>query len=331
MKKSLAIFLALTSLVMADPPEENEDVVASNEDVVATVDTPVIAEQELALPPAKAPPKVVEFKQKSSTGTLVLSIIPGLGHLYLGEYTKAAGLATAFGGSWTAMENARTVEAKMATGIGLTNTWFYGMYSSYRDVRNYNHQAGYRYPMPNDSLLDLAKAPFQVSVMKKKEVWGGILGFLAAGATVSYFAFADSSIKFPFSATNQPKIYPALALPVGIGEEAFFRGFIQSHLMELSSPVPAIVGSSLIFGAMHASNATEMEEKEKKAYYTYGLPLISSFGGYMGWLTYKTNSLKYSTAVHAWYDFIVFSAAAAAQKKTGSNMIKPNFAYSVSY
>jgi hypothetical protein len=48
------------------------------------------------------------------------------------------------------------------------------------------------------------------------------------------------------------------------------------------------------------------------------MPFIAACGGYMGWLSYKNGSLKESVAVHAWYDFIIFSlASVASQSITG--------------
>ena len=99
------------------------------------------------------------------------------------------------------------------------------------------------------------------------------------------------------------------AFNIGVGEEAIFRGYIQSFLMERLSPTASIITSSIIFGAAHMGNASGMDAATKKRYYTFSLPLITTLGGYMGWLTHKNHSLKESVAVHAWYDFAVFSAA----------------------
>jgi len=145
--------------------------------------------------------------------------------------------------------------------------------------------------------------------MKRMEVWGGILGFLALESAVVHFAFSqDTTME-----TKVSHIHPVFALPVGIGEESLFRGYLQPALSEIFTPWGGIALSSVAFTAAHISNATMFEEKDQWRYYAYALPLIATFSVYSGWLTYKNNSLQESVAVHAWYDFVLFLGSALAQ------------------
>ncbi len=330
MKKRFLSLLLFSSILYADPADNNEITQEEplKEEIIASLDAPTFSQEAFLPSKTESPPPKIELKHKSSFTAVSLSfLIPGLGHVYLNDLTTAGGLAASYGLCLASLEkNKDGNEVPSAT--GLLNTWFYGVYSAYRDVRIYNSQKGYKYPMPTDSLSDLAKAPFQLSVITKPAVWGGVAGLLAAGATITYFAFPENESTATCS-TSDNTVNPLLAFPIGIGEEAFFRGYLQSHLTELSNPTTGIVLSSLIFGAMHIPNALAFPEKDRASYYTYSIPLITSIGGYLGWLTHKTNSLKQGTAVHAWYDFTLFAITAAATSK--ASIVKPSFAYSFSF
>ena len=165
--------------------------------------------------------------------------------------------------------------------------------------------------MPTDSLSDLTTAPFRFSVMKKPEVWGGILGALACGIGMGYLA-SPKEARIQMKLSSEPSFSPLVALPVGIGEEALFRGFLQSQLSESLTPWGGIAISSLAFAAVHIPNANAFEPEDRFRYYTFGLPLIAGIGVYCGHLTQKNHSLKESVALHTWYDFVIFSAGALA-------------------
>lgn len=254
---------------------------------------------------------------KNSFLTVGLSLLaPGLGHVYLGDMKTAGGL---FG---TVGLAAGTISISPAdpfifsnSALTIQTTWLYGLYAAYRDVRIHNGQVGYTYKMPTDNLVDLISAPFSWSVIKKTEVWGGLLGSFAIAVTATYFAFSDQS----FTASSIPlkRIFsPLAALPVGIGEESFCRGFLQSIFSEALTPWGGIFLSSLIFGALHIPNAWDMEPQDRRPYYTVVVPLLTLSGVYDGWLTYKNCSLRESVALHTLYDFTLFSLSALFGQST---------------
>jgi membrane protease YdiL (CAAX protease family) len=153
--------------------------------------------------------------------------------------------------------------------------------------------------MPTENLADLAYAPFQWSVIKKPEVWAGIAATIGLAIGALYL----SGNVEPASVIRSDM--PYLALPKAVGEEAFFRGFLQSALSEPCTPWGGIALSSVAFGAAHIRNAFDLPPDSRGGYYTFGIPLITGLGIYYGWLTYKNHSLKESVAVHTWYNFIV--------------------------
>lgn len=253
-------------------------------------------------------PTTLDLPRKNSFVAVGLSFLfPGLGHVYLGDMQTAGGL---IGGTGLAVGVGSAGGPFLAPAfITIQNTWNYGIYAAYRDVRLFNRDAGYSYKMPTDSLADLSYAPFNFRILKKPEVWGGFLGALAIAVTTSYFAYPKEAHIRPHLSSRTAAL-PLLALPIGIGEETFFRGYLQSQLSEWLTPWGGIALSSLAFGASHIPNAQFLEPQDQWRYYAFTLPMITAFGGYFGWLTHKNHSLKESVALHTWYDFVFFAATA---------------------
>lgn len=299
------IFLAAISTTFAQMPEE-------------------VAIFEPAPIQMYAPPQM-----KSSFAAVSLNaLIPGLGHAYLGDYATAGGL---FGGSMAtsagySMENMSDT-FRTANFVTLQNIWCYGLYAAYRDVRSYNGGVGYNYKMPTDSLADLTTAPFRWSVIKKAQVWGGYLGAMAIAGTIGYLAFPKNQLPTA-SKVKADDLYPAIALPVGVGEEALFRGFLQSRFSESMPPWASISLSTLLFSAAHIPNAFEMMEEERWRYFAFALPIITGIGAYCGWLTHVNRSLQESVALHTWYDFTLFLAGTLATRANITKSSQFNFSTS---
>jgi membrane protease YdiL (CAAX protease family) len=165
--------------------------------------------------------------------------------------------------------------------------------------------------------------------LKKPEVWGGVLGAFSIAVATAYFAYPQQGAKI---AMDQKMIIPTplVALPVAVGEESLFRGLLQSFIAENLNPTAGIIISSLAFGAAHIPNARLIEDKSQRwRYYTFSLPLITGIGGYLGWLTHKNHSLQESVAVHAWYDFVLFSISAVANQAAATG--RPGFAFALPF
>lgn len=268
-------------------------------------------------------PKLDPLPHKSSFLATSLSLLlPGLGHMYLGDLKTGGGIMSTTGlsvGGAVALHN--NIAGVTACMITAQSAWMYGLYSVYRDVRVYNGQAGYSYKMAQDNFVDLTTAPFNWKVLKKFEVWGGVVGSLAVLMGASYVAFPKNAPSSSSSMSLKRNFTPLISFPVGLGEETFFRGFLQPMLSEKITPWGGIVLSSLLFGAAHIPNALMLPPENRKGYYSVILPLFTGFGVYSGWLAYKNQSLKESVALHTWYDFIVFTlASVAGQAAIGEEM-----------
>jgi len=275
-------------------------------------------------------PLVVLPPHKNTAIAVGLStLMPGLGHLYLGDYRTASGLmgSTSFyAGLCFLKPNSM---ALLTTNLYLMScNWSYGIYASYRDVRAFNIGEHYSYQMPNDSLADLALAPFQWSVMKKREVWLALLVDLSVAMGLQYF-LSEKSSGFSIQKSTGDAVRPFTALPIGIGEESLFRGFLQSFLAEMFNPWSGIALSSLAFGAAHIPNVRGLPWEERRDYYATVLPFITLSSLYYGWVTYKNCSLKEAVALHSWYDFTIFVTSYALSKSVGIG--EPFFAFSIPF
>jgi membrane protease YdiL (CAAX protease family) len=326
MKMSLLIICA-ASLLYAAPPESDilEDAPRDSEaQEIALFEAPSLAQQPIAPDLTQTPPPVLDPLRKQPWLAVSLSaLFPGLGHIYLGDMKTAGSLmGTAGLGSNLAYAVRFNQSARQTAIATLQATSFYGLYAAYRDARLANGISRYSYPMPTDSAADLAAAPFRWSILKKPEVWGSVLGALALASAISHFGYSEEA--HMQAGRKEISISPWAALPVGIGEESFFRGYLQSALSEVLNPTAGLLLSSLAFGAVHIPNAKFLDASDRWHYYAFTLPFITALGGYFGWLTQKNRSIQESVAIHTWYDFILFSLQALASETAATG--RPGFA-----
>lgn len=265
--------------------------------------------------PFTAPPKI-EYSTKNAPLAGALNLfIPGSGYYYINDY--------ATGNKYLAFNlslNLYSIATSSSTPATVSaNFCMYSAYAGYRDARALHAKSDYRYEMPQESLIDLIKAPFQISIIKKPEVYGSLIAFLV-GASILSSSFTDSNAAHLSLNFQSRSLYPLIAFPVGIGEEALFRGYIQSGFMETMPAPSAIALSSAIFGLAHVGNAQNMSNEMKRQYYYKSIPWITLLGSYMGYLTHKNHSLKESTALHAWYDFAIFLGSSLAAKTASAEL-----------
>jgi len=306
-----AFFSTLTSLFclcgfLADMIHAVEPAISEIPHEISPPITESTLTQDLQLP-SQIPP--IRSLKDPGIAVMLSSVFPGLGHVYLDDMKTASTLMGTTACELTVLITPGLKKTTAANFVFHTfgATIFYGVYAAYRDARLYNGLAQYKHPMPVNSLADLTYAPFKWSVIKKPEVWGGVLAALGLASIVTTLAYPrGSAARANCAAVSH---LPINALPVGIGEEAYFRGFLQSALVENWGPSPGIAISSILFGAAHYRNADLIRKSDRWRYYTFSMPLIATIGAYCGWLTQKNNSLQESVALHTWYDAILFSLA----------------------
>jgi membrane protease YdiL (CAAX protease family) len=284
--------------------------------------TPAMLEVELPAPAIAKP-------TKSTFLAVSMGLVPGLGHMYLGDMATASILFGSFGGSlWGSTVRKLGYDVQDLSFETASNAWFYGIYAAYRDARIFNDQAGYSYQMPRDSFRDLVTAPFDWKVISSRDFWGGMLLDVGLISCLGFILMPSEKVFIPPNKSVSP-FYPLNAFPVGIGEEALFRGFIQPQLIEAFGPVAGIATSSLLFGAAHVGNGLMEEGERRRRYFTYIIPYISLSSAYYGYVAYKNNSLREVVALHSWYDFIIMSLSAFLSKSVlpGPSHVKVSFSF----
>lgn len=184
--------------------------------------------------------------------------------------------------------------------------------------------------VPQESLSELARAPFSGEVLSRPAVWGGIAGSLAAGLLVSRIVdgpirtqdFGKRPVLFGHT-LNSAVGYP-LAAAIGItlfthvviAEESVFRGLLQSTWARSEGETRGWVYGSLAFGLLHSTNVFFMDSSQRLSYLAIGVPFITVLGSYLG-LAYRFSgySLAPSVAIHFWYDFLLEAISFAGDPK----------------
>lgn len=91
---------------------------------------------------------------------------------------------------------------------------------------------------------------------------------------------------------NSPARLALVAVLAGLGEEALFRGVLQSALAAAAGPWAGLLAAALLFGGAHFVS---------RAY----AALATLFGLYLGGLYLWSGNLLVPAAVHAAYDFVL--------------------------
>ena len=174
--------------------------------------------------------------------------------------------------------------------------------------------------VPQESLAELAAAPFSFQVLSRPSVFLGIAGTLAAGLLVSRLTdgplstqgFGRRPVLFGRE-MNSAVGYP-LAFAIGGGlfehvalaEETAFRGVLQSGWARKYGETSGWIYGSLAFGAIHSTNVLFMDSSQRLKYLLVGVPFITLLGGYLGAVYRGADySLAPPVAIHFWYDFLL--------------------------
>jgi len=271
-------------------------------------------------------------------------LCPGCGHFYLHNNTAAATQLIAaagllVGGTLLVGNDSVNIDhpagsTRAAVGFAMASVgqdlWFYSIFDAYRSARVMRDDAGYRHPITRETLPELATAPFRPSVLARPWVWGGVPLALGAALGLEYLfdrgsltthgsIFDVRSVNVlghtfqsrPLGFAAGEAYWAALFDPVGVGEEALFRGYLQTELEEQLGTYGGLAAASGIFGAFHVVNFIGPGQDIKQA--AFALPVIASVGAAAGLAYIHTgHKLETSVAMHFWYDFLLSTVAFAA-------------------
>jgi len=343
-QKTLRWILSLLLLSLFCPgPAFAVEAPSGTSDLVAVVYPGTVTEPGTPYPgtvqspppqPSTAPAPV---EDPPSPGLAVLcSILPGAGHLYLGELDEAAYYAAPFG----AMVFFGLAGMDTLYGISTFVWWevyLYSMFDAYRDARLLGGNAGYTHPITSKGFWAHLTAPYHFSNL----FTGYALLTLAETALTLTLALvltpATFSIDDPDGELTGMSFGAKLGLslvllaggylfftPVAAAEEGFFRGMVHGSLKE-GTPTPvALLLSSTIFALVHIpqvlpSNTDEAVVQDEQAQVDedplaniIALRFISGFtGGLLFGLLYELEGgeLDHAITMHVLGNSVLIASA----------------------
>jgi len=244
------------------------------------------------------------------------AIIPGLGQAALGDYGTAAAHFGIFAVSLSAglyyqnkpdflgddqryssnseFINQTTLRSDLALRIA-TDTALYSSFGAYRDARA-RGDLSYRTPAPKESLSDLALAPFSLEYLARPTT------FIPLALQAWSAARKDGYAVFRASDVSSGQLHAHNVVTSGttaVGEEGFFRGFINNELSNRWGDGWGLAGSSALFGLAHNGQGD-----------TANILQATVAGAYLGWVHQRDGfQIGEVVALHFWFDLIAGSAA----------------------
>ncbi len=176
----------------------------------------------------------------------------------------------------------------------MTDVALYSSYGAYRDARQRDN-SGYRTPLPGESLTDLAKAPFSLDYLARPTTFIP----LAIEAVVLYHYNGSKDAYGIYRAHDVSErdlhVFNLTANEMtAVGEEAFFRGFLNNEFSNSYGNGWGVVASSTIFGLAHTGQGQTANALQATA-----------AGFYFGWLHQKNGfQAGEGAALHYWVNVL---------------------------
>jgi CAAX protease family protein len=193
----------------------------------------------------------------------------------------------------------RTTAVTDMYGSAALDLAFYSSFGAYRDARaKPEYQAGYDTPAPQESLSDLALAPFQWDWLRRPTTLAPLLVPL-------YLALApvpaDRLVLAPDASIERRELAARFFFQhegVAVGEEAFFRGYLNTTFGEAFGPYWGLAASSTAFGLAHSGTGVQATSLG-----------AAVFGAYLGWLQIGNDyAIGQGVAIHFWWNFLTSMA-----------------------
>ncbi len=180
-----------------------------------------------------------------------------------------------------------------------TDTALYSGYAAYRDARARDN-SGFRTPAPRESLGDLAVSPFSFKYLARPTTFIP----LAVEAALLYH-YRDSKDAYAIYRADDVSerdlhVFNLTANEMtAVGEEAFFRGFLNNEFSSRYGDNTGLAVSSVIFGLAHTGQGQTANALQATA-----------AGFYFGWLHQKNGyTTGEGVALHYWFNVLAGAAA----------------------
>jgi len=175
----------------------------------------------------------------------------------------------------------------------------YSGYAAYRDARQRDN-SGFRTPVPRESLGDLAKAPFSFDYLSRPTTFIPLL--LEAAVLYRENNSKDAYAIYRANDVSERDLHVFNLTAnemTAIGEEAFFRGFLNNEFSSRYGDSAGLVTSSVIFGLAHTGQGQ-----------TANAIQATAAGFYFGWLHQKNGyAVGEGAALHYWFNVLAGAAA----------------------
>lgn len=264
-------------------------------------------------------PAAARAQPSPSLAAFASAIVPGLGQASYGNYEEAAAHFGIFALSLSTglyyqhkpdflSDDARYDDAGNREYINQTtlrrdlalrlavDTALFSSYGAYRDGRRQDGRA-YRTPAPKESLSDLALAPFSLEFLSRPTTFIP-LAFQAWAVSRSKGAYGI--YRGPDVSARDLHIYNVTANEfTAVGEEGFFRGFINNEFSDRWGNGWGLAFSSLLFGIAHTGQGQTANAVE-----------ASIAGAYLGWIQQRNGfEIGEGVALHYWINVLAGIAA----------------------
>jgi len=257
------------------------------------------------------------------------ALVPGLGHLLLGEtatgVTVMGGTLGLIGGS-VALDPEGVLAPTSSTAVltqGASALWLWSVWDAYQTARVGldPHPPTYPYQGP----LELLSAPFRPSVLAQPALLLPLLAITALAASQSYFGSSRALWRrdeLPLLGRSVPTWaalaadevgFGAVSLEAAVGEEATFRGLLLHSLGVQSRPALAIGLQAALFGLLHFPNPFLYDGQATLEDGIETSLVTGLLGAHLGYLTWRNRGdLRPAVAFHFWYNFVLLSSAFVA-------------------
>jgi hypothetical protein len=166
---------------------------------------------------------------------------------------------------------------------------------------------GYAYARVRDVTVAISRPSLREAGIALGGTLVAIALAIALSIVLSVLDLVPESVIGDVAATDPTFLLGLAALSVVLvapAEEWLFRGVVQGRLRQRFGPLPAILGSSLLFGSMHLGNYTGALVPV-----IAGATLIAAVGCVFGALYEYTDNLVVPIATHAIYNVILLSVS----------------------